>query len=74
MLAVIDIGSNTIRLVIYSNDGESPESMLNKKYAVGLAGYVDKSNLNGSCLSGRPLCVTAQTAGRSSHLSKSNAG
>ena len=44
MLAVIDIGSNTIRLVIYSNDGESPESMLNKKYAVGLAGYVDKSN------------------------------
>ena len=44
MWAVIDIGSNTIRLVIYSVEQGQPHSMLNKKYAVGLAGYVDASN------------------------------
>lgn len=44
MWAVIDIGSNTIRLVIYSMEEGHPHSMLNKKYAVGLAGYIDKSN------------------------------
>ena len=44
MWAVIDIGSNTIRLVIYVVDKGRPRPILNKKYAVGLAGYVDKSN------------------------------
>ncbi len=44
MWAVIDIGSNTIRLVIYSVDQGQPRPMLNKKYAVGLAGYFDKAN------------------------------
>ncbi len=44
MWAVIDIGSNTIRLVIYSVQDNKPHPMLNKKYAVGLAGYVDKTN------------------------------
>ena len=44
MWAVIDIGSNTIRLVIYSMEQGRPRAMLNKKYAVGLAGYVDEEN------------------------------
>lgn len=44
MWAVIDIGSNTIRLVIYSVEQGRPRAMLNKKYAVGLAGYVDEEN------------------------------
>ncbi len=44
MIAVIDIGSNTIRLVMYTIENGQPRSMLNKKYAVGLAGYVDESN------------------------------
>ena len=44
MWAVIDIGSNTIRLVIYTLEDGKPRSMLNKKYAAGLAGYIDQSN------------------------------
>ena len=44
MWAVIDIGSNTIRLVIYTIDNGHPRPMLNKKYAVGLAAYIDKAN------------------------------
>ncbi len=44
MWAVIDIGSNTIRLVIYALESGQPRPMLNKKYAAGLAGYVDGSN------------------------------
>ena len=44
MWAVIDIGSNTIRLVIYLMEEDRPRPMLNKKYAVGLAGYIDETN------------------------------
>lgn len=44
MYAVIDIGSNTIRLVIYSMENSSPCPMLNKKYSAGLAGYVNENN------------------------------
>ena len=44
MWAVIDIGSNTIRLVIYTLENGRPHSMLNKKYPAGLAGYIDQAN------------------------------
>ena len=44
MWAVIDIGSNTIRLVIYLVEDGRPRAMLNKKYPVGLAGYIDETN------------------------------
>ncbi len=44
MYAVIDIGSNTIRLVIYSKQGGQLHSVLNKKYPAGLAGYIDPEN------------------------------
>ena len=44
MWAVIDIGSNTIRLVIYSMENGRLNPMLNKKYSAGLAGYVDENN------------------------------
>lgn len=44
MYAVIDIGSNTVRLVLYRVvDGEIRQ-MLNSKEAAGLAGYIDKNN------------------------------
>lgn len=45
MYGVIDIGSNTIRLVVYRlrADGRL-KRMMNKKYVVGLAGYVDADN------------------------------
>lgn len=43
MWGVIDIGSNTIRLVIYSLEEGKLRPMLNKKYAAGLAGYLGKN-------------------------------
>ena len=47
MYAVIDIGSNTIRLVLYRVVDGEPRQMLNSKQAAGLAGYVDREQ----CLS-----------------------
>ena len=44
MYAVIDIGSNTIRLVIYKIENGKIISLLNKKYSAGLAGYIDENN------------------------------
>lgn len=43
MYGVIDIGSNTIKLVVYriTPDGKL-QSMMSKKYMIGLANYVDK--------------------------------
>mgnify|MGYP001230997237 CR=1 FL=1 len=45
MYGVIDIGSNTIRLVIYKVDEGSVHSIMSKKYAAGLANYVNKYRL-----------------------------
>lgn len=42
MYCVIDIGSNTIRLVVYRVENNTIKPMLNKKYSVGLAGYINK--------------------------------
>ena len=42
MYAVIDIGSNTMRLVLYKLVDGEPRQMLNSKQAAGLAGYIDK--------------------------------
>lgn len=43
MYAVIDIGSNTIRLVIYKIENNQIKSLLNKKSPAGLAGYINKN-------------------------------
>lgn len=40
MYLVIDIGSNTIRAVVFHLEGEKLTPVLNKKYSAGLAGYV----------------------------------
>ena len=40
MYSVIDIGSNTIRLVVYRADAEGITAILNNKYTAGLAAYV----------------------------------
>lgn len=42
MYAVIDIGSNTIRLVLYKIENNQIRSLLNKKSPAGLAGYINK--------------------------------
>lgn len=47
MYCVIDIGSNTIRLVICRVENGVIRPILSNKYTAGLAGYVDKKN----CLS-----------------------
>ncbi len=47
MYLVIDIGSNTIRAVVFRVESGSPVPVLNKKYSAGLAGYVnDKGALS----------------------------
>ena len=44
LYGVIDIGSNTIRLVIYQVHDGQIRSVLNQKYVAGLVGYVDESD------------------------------
>lgn len=44
MYGVIDIGSNTIRLVVFEYDGTSIRRVLNKKITAGLAGYINKDH------------------------------
>lgn len=42
LYSVIDIGSNTIRLVVYRVDSEGITAILNNKYTAGLAAYIGK--------------------------------
>ena len=41
MYGVIDIGSNTIRLMVYRVEDGAIHPVLNKKYATGLVGYIN---------------------------------
>lgn len=41
MYGVIDIGSNTIRMVVYQVEDGTLHPVLNKKYATGLVGYIN---------------------------------
>ena len=45
LYSVIDIGSNTIRLVVYRVDGDGITAILNNKYTAGLAAYIGKDGL-----------------------------
>ena len=38
--AVIDIGSNTVRMVIYTAEDAAFHGLFSKKYTLGLAGYI----------------------------------
>ena len=40
LYAMIDVGSNTIRMAIYDIDGDRVEMIMKKKHTVGLASYV----------------------------------
>lgn len=40
LYAMIDVGSNTIRMAIYEIDGDRVEMLMKRKHAVGLASYV----------------------------------
>ena len=43
--AIIDIGSNTIRMAVYQIEGRSFDLLLKRKHTVGLAGYLDRGHL-----------------------------
>jgi len=45
MYAVIDIGSNTIRLSLYQVNNEKITLMVNKKVTAGLAGYIQNGHM-----------------------------
>ena len=45
MYAIIDIGSNTIRMVLYKVINNEIQQMLNSKIPAGLAGYIDNNNM-----------------------------
>ena len=40
LYAMIDVGSNTIRMAIYEIDGDRVEMQMKRKHTVGLASYV----------------------------------
>ena len=43
--AIIDIGSNTIRMAVYQIDGREFTLLLKRKHTVGLAGYLSHGRL-----------------------------
>ena len=43
--AIIDIGSNTIRMAVYQISGRSFTLLMKRKHTVGLAAYLDKGHL-----------------------------
>ena len=43
--AIIDIGSNTIRMAVYQIEGKTFELLLKRKHTVGLAGYLEDGRL-----------------------------
>lgn len=43
--AIIDIGSNTVRMAIYEIDGEKIDFLMKKKHLVGLAAYLEKNRM-----------------------------
>jgi exopolyphosphatase/guanosine-5'-triphosphate,3'-diphosphate pyrophosphatase len=43
---IIDVGSNTVRLVIFKREGQNFEKLLNKGEVVGLAGFVESGSLS----------------------------
>ena len=45
MYAIIDVGSNTIRLTVYDVKNNNFKILFNKKIMAGLAGYVEENNL-----------------------------
>ena len=46
LYAIVDIGSNTVRLNIYDIINKKSRFLLSKKYALGLVSYVIKGKLN----------------------------
>ena len=44
--AIIDIGSNSIRLTLYDTEGQSFKILFREKIMAGLAGYVEDGKLS----------------------------
>lgn len=56
--AVVDIGSNTIRLAVYQTEGNQFYQLFSQKYTVGLAGYVEHQVLSQAGI--QKACETLQ--------------
>ena len=53
--AVIDIGSNTVRMVIYTAEDTAFHGLFSKKYTLGLAGYIQDGVMSQvRCSAGMP--------------------
>ena len=46
LYAIIDVGSNSIRMTVFRHENEKLDMLMNKKSMAGLAGYVEKGALN----------------------------
>ena len=47
--AIIDIGSNSIRLTLYETEGQSFKILFREKIMAGLAGYVEALRMRTRC-------------------------
>ncbi len=45
-IGIIDVGSNTVRIVVYKVEGEVAEEIVNERYFVGLIEFVEKKVLS----------------------------
>ena len=41
-IGIIDVGSNTVRIVVYKTDGDKIKEIVNERYFVGLIEFVKK--------------------------------
>ncbi len=53
--AIIDIGSNSIRLTLYETEGEHFKTLFREKIMAGLAGYVENRTLSAAGIECAPL-------------------
>ncbi|HEY0324394.1 MAG TPA: Ppx/GppA family phosphatase, partial [Allosphingosinicella sp.] len=59
-VAIIDIGSNSVRLVVYSGATRSPSTLFNEKVMAGLGRNIDKTGNLSSEAQNRALAAIAR--------------
>ena len=60
--AIIDIGSNSIRLTLYETEGEHFKTLFREKIMAGLAGYVENRTLRAAGILLRSLKLSEYPA------------
>ena len=60
--AIVDLGSNTIRLSLYNTlENGSFETLFSKKYMAGLAGYVSHGIMSNDGIKHVPYCLISKS-------------